>query len=326
VTLFLDVALLTFLVAIAVAIVRIRDLFAVSMLFGMYSMLSASLFVTLDATDVAMTEAAVGAGMSTLFMLVTLSIVGQKEQVRPRRAWLALVVVTITGAVLAYGLLDLPLLGEADAPAHGRVAQYYLRQTAIDTDIPNVVTAVLASYRGYDTLGETAVIFIAGLGVLALLGLRPRKSSQAAGDQPTAGHTVLRVVGKILLPMILLFALYVQAHGDFSPGGGFQAGVIFATGFAVYALVFGARRARRAVPDAWVERGIALGLLVYGGVGIATLWFGGNFLDYDVLAASGVAGQHLGILVIELGVGLTVASVLVSILFTFADLEERTQP
>jgi multicomponent Na+:H+ antiporter subunit B len=321
-TLFLDMALLTFLVAIAIAVVRIRDLFAVSMLFGMYSMLSAALFVTLDATDVAMTEAAVGAGMSTLFMLVTLSIVGQKEAPRPRRHWLSMLVVATTGTALAYGLLDLPRLGDAASPAHERVAQHYLQRTAADVDIPNVVTAVLASYRGYDTFGETAVIFIAGLGVLALLGLRPRKSEHAPETPPTGGHTVLRVVSKILLPMILLFALYVQAHGDFSPGGGFQAGVIFATGLAVYALVFGARRARQAAPPAVVERGMALGLLLYGGVGLATIFAGGNFLDYDVLAATKVAGQHLGILLVELGVGICVASVLTSIFFTLADLEE----
>lgn len=318
-----DICLLTFLVAVAIAMVRIRNLFALSMLFGLYSLLSAALFTTLDATDVAMTEAAVGAGMSTMLMLVTLSIVGQKERERPSRQWLALVVVTLTGAALAYGILDLPRHGDPAAPAHGEIARYYLQRTSVDVGIPNAVTAVLASYRGYDTLGETGVIFIAGIGVLALLMLLPRKATRRPPqtEAPGGEDVVLRVVTKILLPFILLFALYVQAHGEYSPGGGFQAGVIFATGFALYAVVFGTGQALRAAPGPWLERGMALGLLTYGGVGVATLMLGGNFLDYDVLAASPTLGQQLGILLIELGVGLTVASALVSIFFTFADLE-----
>lgn len=134
-------------------------------------------------------------------------------------------------------------------------------------------------------------------------------------------HLVLRVVSKILLPLILMFALYVQAHGDFSPGGGFQAGVIFAVGFVLFALVFGVSEARRAAPAPLVETAMALGLLTYAGVGVATMLLGGRFLDYDVLAATKVGGQHLGVLLIELGVGVTVASTMVTIFFTFADVE-----
>ncbi len=140
-------------------------------------------------------------------------------------------------------------------------------------------------------------------------------------------HLVLRVVIKILLPLILMFAMYVQAHGDFSPGGGFQAGVIFAAGFVAYALVFGVSAARRAAPEPWLERGMALGLLLYAGIGVACILRGGRFLDYDALAADPVAGQHLGILLIELGVGITVASTIVTIFLAFVDLaEQRRRP
>lgn len=135
-------------------------------------------------------------------------------------------------------------------------------------------------------------------------------------------HLVLRIVGKLLLPAILMFAMYVQGHGEISPGGGFQAGVIFAAGFVLFALIHGVRRAREAAPETWVERGMAFGLLLYAGVGVATLMYGGRFLDYDVLMRSQVAGQHLGILLVEIGVGITVASVMVTIFFTFADLEQ----
>ncbi len=133
-------------------------------------------------------------------------------------------------------------------------------------------------------------------------------------------HLVLRIVVKLILPAILMLAMYVQGHGEISPGGGFQAGVIFAAAFVLYALIFGIRRARRAAPEAWVERFVAGGLLLYAGVGVATLLMGGRFLDYDVLMRSHVAGQHLGIMLVEIGVGMTVASVMVTIFFTFADV------
>lgn len=131
-------------------------------------------------------------------------------------------------------------------------------------------------------------------------------------------HLILRVITKILVAPILLFGLYVQFHGDFGPGGGFQAGVIFAVGFILYGLVFGLGRLRRIVPDYVVHRFVALGLLLYTGTGVAGMLLGGNFLDYNVLAETKHGGQHLGIIVIELGVGITVFAVMLSIYYAFA--------
>lgn len=129
---------------------------------------------------------------------------------------------------------------------------------------------------------------------------------------------VLRVTTKLLIPFILLFALYVQFHGDFGPGGGFQAGVIFGAGFILYALIFGVDNARRVVP-AWAGRWLlALGVLLYAGVGVAGMLLGGRFLNYSVLAQEATSGQHLGILLIELGVGITVAAAMTTIFLTFA--------
>ncbi len=136
-------------------------------------------------------------------------------------------------------------------------------------------------------------------------------------------HFILRVTTKLLMPFILLFALYVQFHGDFGPGGGFQAGVIFAAAFILYALVFGVENAKRVVPPKLVALGVAAGLLLYAGVGIASLFLGGNYLDYGVLAREPAVGQHLGILLIEFGVGLTVASVMVTVFFAFAGRRGR---
>lgn len=131
-------------------------------------------------------------------------------------------------------------------------------------------------------------------------------------------YLVLRVVAKLLLPFILLFALYVQFHGDFGPGGGFQAGVIFASGFILYSLIFGLEHADAVMPRGILRFGYSFGVLLFAGVGIYDLLLGGKYLDYNVMAHDPVHGQHWGIFLVELGVGITVASVMVSVFFTFA--------
>jgi multicomponent Na+:H+ antiporter subunit B len=136
-------------------------------------------------------------------------------------------------------------------------------------------------------------------------------------------HVVLRVISKLLMPLIMLYALYVQFHGDYGPGGGFQAGVIFAAGIILYALIFGLEEAR-AVVRPWVLRiGLALGVLTFAGTGVATMLLGGNFLDYNLLAQHAQHGQHMGILIVEFGVLLTVASGLLTIFYVFAGRGKR---
>ncbi len=130
---------------------------------------------------------------------------------------------------------------------------------------------------------------------------------------------ILRVVSRMLIPFILLFGLYVQFHGDFGPGGGFQAGVIFAAAFVLYGLIFGLENLQKVVPWRVVESAVALGLLLYAGVGVQTLLLSGNFLDYKVLNAQNPSqGLHLGILLIELGVGVTVAASMLAFFYAFA--------
>lgn len=129
---------------------------------------------------------------------------------------------------------------------------------------------------------------------------------------------ILHVVAKFIIPLIILFALYVQFHGDFGPGGGFQAGVIFSAALILYSLVFGLEAAEKVIPARWLQRLAALGVLIYAGVGVVSMLAGGNYLDYTPLGSDQVAGQHLGILLVELGVGITVASVMLILFFTFA--------
>jgi len=128
---------------------------------------------------------------------------------------------------------------------------------------------------------------------------------------------ILRVIAKLLIPFVLLFGLYVQFHGDYGPGGGFQAGVILAAAVIFYALIYGLEDARKVVPEPLVESMMAVGVLVYAGVGVAGLLLGGNYLDYFVLDRDPVVGQHRGIFWVEVGVAITVSGVMLKIIYLF---------
>jgi multicomponent Na+:H+ antiporter subunit B len=165
----------------AFGILRMKNLFAVVMLGGIYSLLSAIMFINLDAVDVAFTEASVGAGISTVLMLGTLALTTREEKRIKKSAlkqWLPLGVVFVTGIALIYGTLDMPSYGDPEAPVHNHVAPRYIDDSLDEVGMPNIVTSVLASYRSFDTLGETTVVFTALIGVLILLAGRRRKNNE----------------------------------------------------------------------------------------------------------------------------------------------------
>ncbi len=170
--------LLVLLVVTALTIVRVRSILAVVMLGGIYSFLMASVFLVLDAVDVAFTEAAVGAGITTVLGLVALSLTVDREKIPSHNALLPLAVVVVTGAVLLFATQDMPNLGDPNAAPHQHVAPRYIEETPRAIGIPNIVTAVLADYRSFDTLGEVAVIFTAGIGVMLLLGRRRKRKPE----------------------------------------------------------------------------------------------------------------------------------------------------
>jgi len=184
-----DIALLALLGVTGVTILRQRNLVAVVMLSGIYSLLCAALYTSLDAVDVAFTEAAVGAGISTVLLLGTLSLVGSEEKKPTRRPILPLFVVLVTGGVLVYGTADMPPFGEPDNPAHLHVAPRYVEESGHEIGVPNIVTSVLASYRGYDTMGETTVIFTAVVGVMLLLATGPRRRRVWSAEERTRART-----------------------------------------------------------------------------------------------------------------------------------------
>jgi multicomponent Na+:H+ antiporter subunit B len=159
---------------LVIAIAARRNLFSVVMLAGIYSFLMATVLVALDAVDVAMTEASVGAGISTVLLLAALYLTKGEEAKPIHKPWMPLAISAAVAAALVYGSLGLPAFSDPQAPIHTHVVPRYLQESLKETGVPNVVTAVLASYRGYDTLGETTVVFTAGAGVIALLRLRRR--------------------------------------------------------------------------------------------------------------------------------------------------------
>lgn len=178
----IDMVLLVFLIVMAITILRTEGMLAMVMGFGLYSLLMAVLFMVMDAPDVAFTEAAVGSGISTVLMLVTIGLTKTRyEKHMAKFQWRALLVVSITGGALLYGISDISHIGDSGAEVHQHVADRYIAEAQRDTGVPNLVTAVLASYRGFDTLGEVVVIFTAGIGVMLLLG-RSRKDEGAQGE------------------------------------------------------------------------------------------------------------------------------------------------
>ena len=182
VELVVDIVLFSFLVSIALTIARIRNLFVAVMLSGIFSLLSAGLFTVMDAVDVAFTEAAVGAGISTVLMLMTLDLTTEQETNPIQPQIFPLIVALCTGGAMLYATQDMPPFGDAMAPVHQHPLATHFTDTALQVEmhVPNMVTSVLGSYRGYDTLGETTVVFTAAVAVMLLMRGRRRFA------QPTA--------------------------------------------------------------------------------------------------------------------------------------------
>jgi multicomponent Na+:H+ antiporter subunit B len=269
---------------------------------------------------VALTEASVGAGISTVLLLAALNLTKTRDYRGDNPNLVAALLAAAVGAALVWGSLVLPPFGAPDAPIHQHVAPRYIEGAATEVGVPNIVTAVLADYRSFDTLGETTVVFVAGIAVLLLLRRSPGARIDRPEDQQPMSHDlILRVGTKLILPFILLFALYVQLHGDYGPGGGFQAGVIAAAAVILLGLTLGLRRARRIAPPGVVQAMIPLGVLIFAGAGVAAMLLGGDFLEYGVLAHEAKEGHHLGILLVEAGVLVTVAGTMISLFYAFVE-------
>lgn len=188
--------------------------------------------------------------------------------------------------------------------------------------VPNSVTSLLAAYRGYDTMFETTVIFTAGVSLILLLR-RPRREGYLQAGARMSDQVILRVVTKLSIPFILIFGFYVITHGELGPGGGFQGGVVLATAFILYALIFGRAALYRVVPPPVSDILTGVGVLIYSGTGAVCMLMGGKFLDYSILNSQLPGdGESLGMTLVEYGVGITVSMVMLTIFNQLA--EERS--
>jgi len=262
-----------------------------------------------------------------------------------------LILVVILGSVLIYGSLEFPPWGNPASPASRHVSPYYIEKSVEDTSVPNLVTAVLADYRGYDTMFETIVIFTAGIACIFLLrifrkeeaetrlyrhiptditlrieksGKFPEKSSAFERiDSVWVPHDlIVKTTCRLIVPFIQIFALYVIAHGHHSPGGGFQGGVILGAAMILYAVAFNLRSAIRRMSERLTVTLCTLGVFIYAGTGALCMLLGLNYLDYSALAGvlgvDPVTARSHGILIVEIGVGIAVMAVMITLYYNLA--------
>jgi len=235
---------------------------------------------------------------------------------------LALAVTVVTGALLLYAATDFPEWGDPESPGSASpVSMHFVAETGVDTEVPNMVTAVLADYRGFDTMFETVVIFIAGIAIIAILKLTGADANKAPrkreGEVATEPDLIVTNTVRLLVPIIQLFAFYVLAHGHVSPGGGFQGGVIMGASFILVALAWDLPKAmdRLSVDRAVMLAGV--GILIYAGIGLLSMILGGEFLDYaelsHILPVSREMARYHAMLGVEIGVAFTVTTVMFAI-------------
>lgn len=267
---------------------------------------------------------------------------------------LVLLLTLAIGVFMLMATLDLPNWGDPESPASTHLSPHYIEKSMEETSVPNLVTSVLADYRGYDTMFETVVIFCAGITVLIVLRRTPsrkrkeKRSLLSLKTSPTVtellktkdkvikprpdrqgADIILRTAARLLVPVMQIFALYVVAHGHHSPGGGFQGGVILGASFILLAIAYDLKFVLRRFKETTTLFFSAVGVIIYAGIGTLCLVFGRNFLAYaawaKVLGISEVEAHSHGMLGVEIGVAITVMAIMFSLYTNLAsggDLDE----
>ena len=235
-----------------------------------------------------------------------------------------LIAVTVTGILLLRASEDFPDWGDSNSPANNsQTSNAYITEGLTKTKTPNMVTAVLGDYRAFDTMFEAIVVLTAGIAIFAILGWRQRTDvKESAVLEAVEDNPIIGITCRMLVPVVQLFALYVLAHGHYSPGGGFQGGVMFGASFVIIALSTGLGSALKRLKDTHTLYMAALGIIVYAGIGIIPMFYGRAFLDYGALDAilpkDEAWARSYSILGIETGVGITVTAVMFAIYFLLA--------
>ena len=316
----LDLLILILVVVCAFGALFIKDLMGASIVFGAYSFLMCLIWTGMGAVDVAFTEAAVGAGVSTVFFVATIYNTARTIRYDKRDFGLKLltaIVVIVVGGFLATAVSDFPDWGDPQSPANSYVAAYYLTHSMEQTNVPNVVTTTLADYRAFDTMFETAVVFVAALAIVSLLRRKRRKDEKEPAGI-IGNSLVIQYATRYMVPFMQIFALYVVAHGHHSPGGGFQGGVILGASLILVSMAFDMKYMLKKLSEKWVWLLSAIGVLIFAGIGVLALILGGNFLDYSVLSAilpatDSVMARSHSMLFVEIGVAITVMAGMFSI-------------
>jgi multicomponent Na+:H+ antiporter subunit B len=325
----LDLMLFVILVILAVLALRVRNLMAAVAILSAFSLMVALMFAGMAAVDVAFVEAVLGAGLTGLLFVLLIRTTGERSDEREHAGtrWLLVPLIGAFAAVLVVASAGLPDRGDPTAPAHVHVSPAYIEGAVPQTGTPNVVTAVLADYRSMDTLGELLVIVTAGLAVILVLGAgRPaeqRNTDREAGPQqgplPMVGAypgQIVRTVCVIMAPTIMTFGLYVVAHGHYGPGGGFAGGIVAGVGIILLRLTVDRERSHRWFPPRAARVAASAGVLTFIAVGFASVLAGGAFLDYAALGFGDVEAvdvRYLGILAVEIAVGVAVTGVMIEL-------------
>ena len=307
-----EVILLTFVVITAVGSLWIKDLMSAAIFFGAYSFLMCLVWTGMGAVDVAFTEAAVGAGISTVLIIATIyntKRITKDSNINLLWKSVAAVIVTIVGFGLMSAINDFPKWGDPLSPANSHVSSYYVEHAYEDSHVPNLVTAVLADYRGFDTMFETAVVFVASISIVVLLRRFKKKRKSAPYD--TNNSVIIQTSCRIMVPFMQLFALYVVAHGHHSPGGGFQGGVILGASLILFAISYDIKSTLTKLSEKWMILSSSIGVLIFAGIGFGSMLLGSNFLDYSIWhsllpGTDEVMARSHGMLGVEIGVALTV--------------------
>ena len=308
---------------VVIAIAASDSLLVVLVLSSVFSMIMATLYLLMSAPDVAMTEAAIGACISTAFIIKIIQYAKPEN-----RTWHTklrfqniyhFLIMLLVAIIFIYSFMGLEEYGNANNRVNIYLAKDYLANTKNEIGIPSVVAAILASYRGYDTLGETLVIMIAGVIIYFLLANTKKISNEIDDSEVKIERTSLWLTPytrRILLPIIIILCFYIQVHGEISPGGGFQAGAILASAYIFFYLLNSEKENNYMKLINRLFKLSVLGFSLYLATGIITMLCGGVFLEYDVLSGL-VVGQKIGIFTIEIGVGITVFSVMLMIFLIF---------
>lgn len=273
---------------------------------SIFGLLCSIAYTLMDALDVAMTEASLGACITSAIMLKVASNLSPKNEVKKSDRLLALFLSIAFASLLIYAGMDLPKYGDIHSPVHSYIMDYYHENTHSEIGITSFVAAILGSYRGFDTLGETLVIYIAGICVIYIAGFLEVEEERMFEDD-----IIISSISKIIFPIIALFVIYIQLNGTNSPGGGFQAGAILAS---IY-IGMNIGLDYRIKQDSLVTIS-SLGIFLYLLPGIIAILLGYNFLDYDALSL-GPISQKIGIEIVELGIGITVAATVIILYQTF---------